>query len=81
MDVRRCGARREARRPGSLCHRGLPGSAVLGRFATGLPASAGRVRRAEARETPTLFALVHRAGEVTDPGCTDEAAGALIERF
>jgi hypothetical protein len=39
------------------------------------------MRKAEVHETPTLFAIVHRAAEVCDPDGTEEGASALLERF
>jgi hypothetical protein len=39
------------------------------------------MRKAEAHETPTIFAIVHRAAEVCDPDGAEEGAGALLERF
>jgi hypothetical protein len=39
------------------------------------------MRKAELHETPTLFAIVHRAAEVCDPDGTEEGASALLERF
>jgi hypothetical protein len=39
------------------------------------------MRKAEAHETPTLFAIVHRAAEVCDPEGTEDGASALLERF
>lgn len=39
------------------------------------------MRKAEAHETPTLFALVHRAAEVCDPSATEEGAAELLRRF
>jgi hypothetical protein len=39
------------------------------------------MRKAEAHDTPTLFAIVHRAAEVCDPDGTQEGATALLERF
>jgi hypothetical protein len=39
------------------------------------------MRKAEVHETPTLFALVHRAAEVCDPAGTDEGAAELLRRF
>src|ERR671915_135818 len=35
------------------------------------------MRKAEVHETPTLFALVHRAAEVCDPAGTEEGAPGL----
>jgi hypothetical protein len=39
------------------------------------------MRKAEAAETPTLFAIVHRAAEVCDPEGRKEGAASLLERF
>ncbi len=39
------------------------------------------MRKAEVHETPTLFALVHRAAEVSDPSATEEGAAELLRRF
>jgi hypothetical protein len=39
------------------------------------------MRKAEVHETPTLFALVHRAAEVCDPDGTKEGAAELLRRF
>jgi hypothetical protein len=39
------------------------------------------MRRADVHETPTLFAIVHRAAEVCDPDRSQEGATALLERF
>jgi hypothetical protein len=39
------------------------------------------MRKAEVHETPTLFALVHRAAEVCDPAGTEEGAAELLRRF
>jgi hypothetical protein len=39
------------------------------------------MRKAEVHDTPTLFAIVHRAAEVCDPDGTQEGATALLERF
>jgi hypothetical protein len=39
------------------------------------------MRKAEAHETPTLFAIVHRAAEVCDPDGAEDGASALLERF
>src|SRR5918992_4301324 len=39
------------------------------------------MRKAEAHETPTIFAIVHRAAGVGDPGSAEEGASALLERF
>jgi hypothetical protein len=39
------------------------------------------MRKAEVHETPTLFALVHRAAEVCDPSGTEEGATELLRRF
>jgi hypothetical protein len=39
------------------------------------------MRKAEVQETPTLFAIVHRAAEVCDPDGTEDGASALLERF
>jgi hypothetical protein len=39
------------------------------------------MRKAEVHETPTLFALVHRAAEVCDPDGTEEGAAELLRRF
>jgi hypothetical protein len=39
------------------------------------------MRKAEVHETPTLFAIVHRAAEVCDPDSTEDGASALLERF
>ena len=39
------------------------------------------MRKAEVHETPTLFALVHRAAEVCYPDGTEEGAAELLRRF
>jgi hypothetical protein len=39
------------------------------------------MRKAELHETPTLFAIVHRAAEVCDPEGAEEGASELIRRF
>jgi hypothetical protein len=39
------------------------------------------MRKAEVHETPTLFAIVHRAAEVCDPAGTEEGAAELLRRF
>jgi hypothetical protein len=39
------------------------------------------MRKAEVHETPTLFAIVHRAAEVCDPDGNQEGASALLARF
>jgi hypothetical protein len=39
------------------------------------------MRKAEVHETPTLFALVHRAVEVCDPAGTEEGPAELLRRF
>jgi len=39
------------------------------------------MRKADVHETPTLFAIVHRAAEVCDPDGVEEGASALLERF
>jgi hypothetical protein len=39
------------------------------------------MRKAEAGETPTLFAIVHRAAEVSDPDGTEDGAASLLRRF
>jgi hypothetical protein len=39
------------------------------------------MRQADVHETPTLFAIVHRAAEVCDPDGSQEGATALLERF
>jgi hypothetical protein len=39
------------------------------------------MRKAEVHETPTLFALVHRAAGVCDPSRVDEGAAELLRRF
>jgi hypothetical protein len=39
------------------------------------------MRKAEVHETPTLFAIVHRAAEVCDPEGAEDGASALLERF
>jgi hypothetical protein len=39
------------------------------------------MRKAEAHETPTFFAIVHRAVEVCDPDGAEDGASALLERF
>ena len=39
------------------------------------------MRKAELHETPTLFAIVHRAAEVCDPNGSDEGASELLRRF
>jgi hypothetical protein len=39
------------------------------------------MRKAEVHETPTLFAIVHRAAEVCDPSGAEEGASELLRRF
>ena len=39
------------------------------------------MRKADVQETPTLFAIVHRAAEVCDPEGLSDGAAALLERF
>jgi hypothetical protein len=39
------------------------------------------MRKAELHDTPTLFAIVHRAAEVCDPERTEDGPSALLERF
>ena len=39
------------------------------------------MRKAEVHETPTLFALVHRAAEVCDPSGVEDGAAELLRRF
>lgn len=39
------------------------------------------MRKAEVHETPTLFAIVHRAAEVSDPDGAEEGASELLRRF
>jgi hypothetical protein len=39
------------------------------------------MRQADVHETPTLFAIVHRAAEVVDPAGAHDGAGGLLERF
>jgi hypothetical protein len=39
------------------------------------------MRKAELHDTPTLFAIVHRAAEVCDPDGTEEGPAALLGRF
>ena len=39
------------------------------------------MRKAEAHDPPTLFAIVHRAAEVTDPDGHEDGAAGLLERF
>jgi hypothetical protein len=39
------------------------------------------MRKAELHETPTLFAIVHRAAEVADPSGTEDGAAELLRRF
>jgi hypothetical protein len=39
------------------------------------------MRKAEVHETPTLFALVHRAAEVSDPSRVEDGAAELLRRF
>jgi hypothetical protein len=39
------------------------------------------MRKAEVRETATLFAIVHRAVEVCDPEGSEEGATELLRRF
>lgn len=39
------------------------------------------MRKAEVHETPTLFALVHRAAEVCDPSRVEDGAAELLRRF
>jgi hypothetical protein len=39
------------------------------------------MRKAEVHETPTLFTLVHRAAEVSDPSGAEEGASELLRRF
>jgi hypothetical protein len=39
------------------------------------------MRKAEVHETPTLFAIVHRAAEICDPDGTAEGVAELLRRF
>jgi hypothetical protein len=39
------------------------------------------MRKAEVQETPTLFAIMHRAAEVCDPEGVSDGASSLLERF
>jgi hypothetical protein len=39
------------------------------------------MRKAEVHDTPTLFAIVHRAAEVCDPPGAEEGASELLRRF
>ena len=39
------------------------------------------MRKAEVHETPTLFAIVHRAVEVADPTGANDGAADLLRRF
>ena len=39
------------------------------------------MRKAELHETPTLFAVVHRAAEVCDPSGVEDGAAELLRRF
>jgi hypothetical protein len=39
------------------------------------------MRKAEVHETPTLFAIVHRAVEVVDPTGANDGAADLLRRF
>jgi hypothetical protein len=39
------------------------------------------MRKAELHDTPTLFAIVHRAAEICDPERTEDGPSALLERF
>lgn len=39
------------------------------------------MRKAELHETPTLFAIVHRAAEVANPSGTEDGAAELLRRF
>jgi hypothetical protein len=39
------------------------------------------MRNAEVHETPTLFAVVHRAAEVCDPSGAEDGAAELLRRF
>jgi hypothetical protein len=39
------------------------------------------MRKAEIHETPTLFAVIHRAVEVCDPTGADDGAADLLRRF
>jgi hypothetical protein len=39
------------------------------------------MRKAEIHETPTLFAIVHRAAEVSDPVGSEEGSSELLRRF
>jgi hypothetical protein len=39
------------------------------------------MRKAELHETPTLFAIVHRAAEVADPAGSEEGPAQLLTRF
>jgi len=39
------------------------------------------MRKAEVHETPTLFAIVHRAAEVCDPSGAQDGATELLRRF
>ena len=39
------------------------------------------MRKAELHDTPTLFAIVHRAAEVCDPDGAEDGSSALLARF
>jgi hypothetical protein len=39
------------------------------------------MRKAELHDTPTLFAIVHRAAEVCDPAGAEDGASELLRRF
>jgi hypothetical protein len=39
------------------------------------------MRKAEINQTPTLFAIVHRAAEVADPAGAEDGASELLRRF
>ena len=39
------------------------------------------MRQADVHETPTFFAIMHRAAEVCDPEGTEDGASALLARF
>jgi hypothetical protein len=39
------------------------------------------MRKADYRETPTLFEVVHRAAEVADPSGAEDGAAELLRRF
>jgi hypothetical protein len=39
------------------------------------------MRKAEYRQTPTLFEVVHRAAEIVDPSGVEDAPAELLRRF